>query len=1077
MIARALLVALVLARAQNATPELAAGVETRAELPAGGEARFELDAGEGGAWTVQAGSLDFDVRLAVELATGGERREDSRSWGHSDAWLVFEAQAGSRWRVVVSAEDGRGGEFALTARAGRFDPPKDRRERILAAVEHCERISERAESRGDAVRAARHAGFAAEAAFATEAFERSARAAERQLRLAGEARLERETSRAALNLGAARRMLGELDAALALLERARPGVERGLAEAQGPRERAGAVARAAFFAENLADVLRELHGPARALPNYEQAAAYAAEVPNPRFTAKAAFELVAVLADLGRTKRAREELARVQPIVEAAEDRDLSSDHLSCEARLELATGHPARARALLQRALELVESPLVRIDLLGTLAGAAVDLGRYEEAEHALDELERLADERTLARFAVEILKTRSTIARLLGDDEAALRLAEESVERVAARPEHEAGEPLVQLAILHAVSGQPARARDLALEAIARSSGAAPLSVARILLRAGTVLESAGDLPAAWEAFERVATIAEQQENEHLAALAAGSGAYVLLRAGDTAAAAAPAAQSAATLEALGDLPGALDMHDTLAKVALRRGDLVGTQAELCEAERLLGELGEAPASVLREGQMRSRFAGWGEIAQELAVRLASDPGRRSVAWGQYQAWKAHVLLERRVPFGSRSASTRAIADDTVVVDYAEGFERLYAWVASRATVDLVDLGPKDEIAVDAAAFAQRILDVHVPPAELAALGARLYDTLIAPLRQRLAGRARTLVIVPSPAVASVPFDALVVPSSVAASGRGFAGLRYLIDEVAVLYAPSAGLLATDDEPDAGAGRVLILGDPTTRDEVSEPGPGAELLAVRAQNRLAELVRLTKTRDEALDLAGLVLAESRSRAGADQREFERSAAALLVARAARDVALETGPFDLYLGSRANAERLLSASGYRDIHVAAHGHVDPLDPRRSGLVLSWDARTGGLVTLEELATSRIDADLVVLSACETAGGRIVRGEGVQSVAYAFLLAGARNVVATLWRVGDLEASQMMQAFYSERLAGPRSDVAGALRRAKLSFRGQPGTRGVRDPVGAVFDASSAHPRFWAGYVAIAAPR
>jgi CHAT domain-containing protein len=127
----------------------------------------------------------------------------------------------------------------------------------------------------------------------------------------------------------------------------------------------------------------------------------------------------------------------------------------------------------------------------------------------------------------------------------------------------------------------------------------------------------------------------------------------------------------------------------------------------------------------------------------------------------------------------------------------------------------------------------------------------------------------------------------------------------------------------------------------------------------------------------------------------------------------------------------------------YEVIHFATHALVDDRALGRTVLALAPGSSGNGLVTPGELARLRLDASLVVLSACRTAGGVVVDGEGIQGLTASLLEAGARSVVATSWRVGDRSTTRFVERLYSELARG--REVGEALRGAKLaSLRADP---------------------------------
>ncbi len=144
-------------------------------------------------------------------------------------------------------------------------------------------------------------------------------------------------------------------------------------------------------------------------------------------------------------------------------------------------------------------------------------------------------------------------------------------------------------------------------------------------------------------------------------------------------------------------------------------------------------------------------------------------------------------------------------------------------------------------------------------------------------------------------------------------------------------------------------------------------------------------------------------------------------------------------------LGGKATEEEIYKHSGrLRLLHLAAHGQYLSEDPARSRLLLSAGPVEDGLLEMREVR-DRLDltgTDLVVLSACQTALGEVTRGEDIHGLTQAFLAAGSRTVVSTLWPIDDEASAQLMAAFYTAYLKGSIS-VADALREAQLELIGK----------------------------------
>jgi CHAT domain-containing protein len=174
-----------------------------------------------------------------------------------------------------------------------------------------------------------------------------------------------------------------------------------------------------------------------------------------------------------------------------------------------------------------------------------------------------------------------------------------------------------------------------------------------------------------------------------------------------------------------------------------------------------------------------------------------------------------------------------------------------------------------------------------------------------------------------------------------------------------------------------------------------------------------------------------------------------------------------EPGRRRVRLGAEATeaslkADRLVD---YRRIHLAAHAALDERLPTRSGVVLTLKhpgaSTEDGVLRLEEIAALRLDADLVVLSACQTGLGAHRKGEGLFGLSRAFLQAGARRVVMTLWEVNDAATADLMSDLYRHLASG--LPAATAVREAKLSM-----LRSDRLPY--------RHPYYWAPFALTGLP-
>jgi CHAT domain-containing protein len=348
------------------------------------------------------------------------------------------------------------------------------------------------------------------------------------------------------------------------------------------------------------------------------------------------------------------------------------------------------------------------------------------------------------------------------------------------------------------------------------------------------------------------------------------------------------------------------------------------------------------------------------------------------------------------------------------TALVEFTVGSGRSFVWVVTNERLTVQQLPGRADIerlvrlshaklternrSLPGEAIQAQRKRVEHADREAWALTRELYDTLLRPVRDAIG--ARRLLIVPDGPLHLVPFSALTD------------GTTSLAEQREVVLVPSATALATlrRAPPHAKpAGSIAILADPVFRADDARLGKPAANIAMAGGSRGTQpaLPRLRFSRREAAMVDGIVPAQDRL------------------------VALD---FD------ARRELIDRASAYRILHFATHAVVDNEAPERSSLVLSLVDRNGaavdGWVRLPEIYNLDLRSELVVLSACDTAAGKEMRGEGLMSLTHGFMYAGARRVVSTLWRIDDRATAELMKHFYRGVLRDDLSPAV-ALRKAQ----------------------------------------
>lgn len=465
------------------------------------------------------------------------------------------------------------------------------------------------------------------------------------------------------------------------------------------------------------------------------------------------------------------------------------------------------------------------------------------------------------------------------------------------------------------------------------------------------------------------------------------------------------------------------------TEGKVDLRKGVDPVLLKQQDEAQQKLNAKAQAQTRLLSEKhteeQARAREKEIADLIDEynkLKTRIrASSP-----AYAQLTQAQSLTLSEIQ----------QQLDDETLLLEYFLGEEKSYAWLVSRTSVMGIDSLPKrSEIESKATAFYEALTNLTSNLNDTRTRGARRRKDAAAPVQADPAGLSqmllkpvadklgkKRLVIVGDGVLHYLPFGALPSPLS-----KKTARTPYLIEEHEIVYLPSASALAvlrTETAPRKPAPlSVAVLAYPvfTSDDErlkaatQKTTAPKDATPNDRVLRSGLELVPLyaTKLEAEAIDKAMHNFGETRIAMG-----FEASRATVMK---------------------------LQEEQHSIVHFATHGDLDTEHPELSSIVLSLFDSEGrpqdGYLRLHDIYNLKLPADMIVLSACRTGLGQVIKGEGLIGLTRGFMHAGSPRIVASLWRVEDLGTSELMKRFY-QHMAKDGMAPPSALRQAQIEMLG-----------------------------------
>jgi CHAT domain-containing protein len=379
--------------------------------------------------------------------------------------------------------------------------------------------------------------------------------------------------------------------------------------------------------------------------------------------------------------------------------------------------------------------------------------------------------------------------------------------------------------------------------------------------------------------------------------------------------------------------------------------------------------------------------------QLAQASSSKKRSEL-KNEIFDAEQQRWTTDSEAGGTGPRAAEIISLRRVqsrlAPDEAMLEYVVGERRIYCLVLTNNSAKITNLGMRAPLEEKIDVYLTDIANKQAKTESARALYAMLLEPITG------LDTKSHLILICDGKLHLLPWDALVDQSN-----------RYLIETKNISYAPSvsSAILLRDKLPVKAVKTLLAVGG------IPYDQSGLLLASTRGSYASQKLGNIPGSRDEV-----------------------RDAATLLEARHA-EVDLQLGED----GTKDAFERAMREK-HSIVHLAVHALADSKNPDHAALFLLDDKKSGkdGMLDSAEVLTLSVRANIVVLSACETAVGRLEGQEGIATLSRAFLLAGARTVVSTLWTIDDTFSRFLMAQFYTGIADGQTAGIA--LRNAKLEL-------------------------------------
>ncbi|MGA9771296.1 MAG: CHAT domain-containing tetratricopeptide repeat protein [Blastocatellia bacterium] len=397
--------------------------------------------------------------------------------------------------------------------------------------------------------------------------------------------------------------------------------------------------------------------------------------------------------------------------------------------------------------------------------------------------------------------------------------------------------------------------------------------------------------------------------------------------------------------------------------------------------------------------------------------------------------QASPRYARLTEPAPLTLKQIQIEVLDEDTLLLEYTLGEEKSFLWAVTPASINAFELPKRAEIEQAARAVYEiltarnKVVSKETPEQRRKRLGqadadypktsAALSRMLLGPVAAQM--NNKRLLIVSEGLLQYIPFATLENP--VAAQPRP------IILDHEIVTLPSASVLSVLRHETAGRKAadktIAVFADPVFDSRDPRIGSLSRTAVEKTEVSISD-VRRSATESGLRDFVRL--------------RFSRQEADQIAGFAAEGRKLKAVDFAASRATVTNSD----LGRYRILHFATHGVINNQHPDLSGIVLSLVDEQGrpqnGFLRLYDIYNLKLEADLVVLSACQTALGKEIKGEGLVGLTRGFMYAGAPRVVTTLWQIDDRATAEFMRRFYEEML-GRGLRPAAALRSAQISMQ------------------------------------